>query len=87
MPLAPSFPPALLLTSYMEARSMLPTLVSPSIWQVRMRMTRDYTSLTTGVVGFSGMILWWVRILNEFEVAGERLHRMARLTQTLICHV
>ena len=23
-------------------------------------------------VGFSSMILWWVRILNEFEIAGNR---------------
>lgn len=25
-----------------------------------------------GAVGFSGMILWWVRIFNEFEVSGAR---------------
>jgi hypothetical protein len=28
-------------------------------------------SLTTVAVGFSSMILWWVRVLNEFEVSGE----------------
>ncbi|KAJ8520559.1 hypothetical protein ONZ45_g2613 [Pleurotus djamor] len=27
-------------------------------------------------VGFSGMILWWVRILNEFEVQGNSLERI-----------
>ncbi|TFK46964.1 multidrug resistance-associated ABC transporter [Heliocybe sulcata] len=30
----------------------------------------------TMAVGFSGMILWWVRILNEFEVAGISLERI-----------
>lgn len=30
----------------------------------------------TMAVGFSGMILWWVRILNEFEVAGNSLERI-----------
>lgn len=38
---------------------------------------QDQTSSTTGfslnmAVGFSGMILWWVRMLNEFEVQGNR---------------
>lgn len=23
-------------------------------------------------VGFNGMILWWVRMLNEFEVSGKQ---------------
>ncbi|KZO93694.1 ATP-binding cassette transporter [Calocera viscosa TUFC12733] len=27
-------------------------------------------------VGFSGMILWWVRVLNEFEIAGNSLERI-----------
>ncbi|KAI1795060.1 hypothetical protein LXA43DRAFT_1080347 [Ganoderma leucocontextum] len=27
-------------------------------------------------VGFSSMILWWIRILNEFEVAGNSLERV-----------
>ncbi|TFY70118.1 hypothetical protein EVJ58_g61 [Rhodofomes roseus] len=27
-------------------------------------------------VGFSGMILWWVRIFNEFEVSGNSLERI-----------
>ncbi|KAI0638608.1 multidrug resistance-associated ABC transporter [Trametes polyzona] len=27
-------------------------------------------------VGFSGMILWWIRILNEFEVNGNSLERI-----------
>jgi hypothetical protein len=27
-------------------------------------------------VGFSSMILWWVRILNEVEVSGELLSRV-----------
>ncbi|KAI0344119.1 multidrug resistance-associated ABC transporter [Trametopsis cervina] len=30
----------------------------------------------TMAVGFSGMILWWVRLLNEFEVAGNSLERI-----------
>ena len=33
-------------------------------------------------VGFSSMILWWVRILNEFEVSGNRwafLNKLARV--------
>ncbi|KAI0085671.1 P-loop containing nucleoside triphosphate hydrolase protein [Irpex rosettiformis] len=30
----------------------------------------------TMAVGFSGMILWWVRILNEFEIAGNSLERI-----------
>lgn len=38
---------------------------------------QDQKSSTTGfslnmAVGFSGMILWWVRILNQFEVEGNR---------------
>ncbi|THH12876.1 hypothetical protein EW146_g7283 [Bondarzewia mesenterica] len=30
----------------------------------------------TMVVGFSGLILWWVRCLNEFEVSGNSLERI-----------
>ncbi|EKM60769.1 uncharacterized protein PHACADRAFT_246884 [Phanerochaete carnosa HHB-10118-sp] len=30
----------------------------------------------TMAVGFSGMILWWVRTLNEFEVSGNSLERI-----------
>ncbi|KAI0697137.1 multidrug resistance-associated ABC transporter [Cytidiella melzeri] len=30
----------------------------------------------TMAVGFSNMILWWVRILNEFEVSGNSLERI-----------
>ncbi|ETW87620.1 ABC transporter [Heterobasidion irregulare TC 32-1] len=30
----------------------------------------------TMAVGFSGMILWWVRCLNEFEVSGNSLERI-----------
>ncbi|KAI0052513.1 P-loop containing nucleoside triphosphate hydrolase protein [Auriscalpium vulgare] len=30
----------------------------------------------TMAVGFSGMILWWVRILNEFEIQGNSLERI-----------
>ncbi|KDQ56808.1 hypothetical protein JAAARDRAFT_36283 [Jaapia argillacea MUCL 33604] len=30
----------------------------------------------TMAVGFSGMILWWVRILNQFEVDGNSLERI-----------
>ncbi|KAJ2927022.1 hypothetical protein H1R20_g10047, partial [Candolleomyces eurysporus] len=29
-------------------------------------------------VGFSGVILWWVRVLNEFEVQGNSLERVDR---------
>jgi hypothetical protein len=37
------------------------------LWPCRRR------ALTTGasLVGFSGMILWWVRVLNDFEVQGK----------------
>ncbi|KAI4529011.1 P-loop containing nucleoside triphosphate hydrolase protein [Schizophyllum commune Loenen D] len=42
---------------------------------------QDQKSSTTGfslnmAVGFSGMILWWVRILNQFEVEGNSLERI-----------
>ncbi|KAI0052512.1 hypothetical protein FA95DRAFT_1675194 [Auriscalpium vulgare] len=30
----------------------------------------------TMAVGFSGMILWWVRILNDFEIQGNSLERI-----------
>ncbi|EIM92492.1 uncharacterized protein STEHIDRAFT_127305 [Stereum hirsutum FP-91666 SS1] len=30
----------------------------------------------TMAVGFSGLILWWVRVLNEFEVSGNSLERI-----------
>jgi hypothetical protein len=33
-------------------------------------------------VAFSSMILWWVRILNEFEVSGKSLANF-RLTRLL----
>ncbi|PCH33304.1 hypothetical protein WOLCODRAFT_135046 [Wolfiporia cocos MD-104 SS10] len=32
-------------------------------------------------VGFSGMILWWVRVFNEFEVAGISLERIEQYVQ------
>ncbi len=37
---------------------------------------RDYicSSLTSNIVGFSSMVLWWVRNFNEFEVQGESSH-------------
>ncbi|KZT06271.1 P-loop containing nucleoside triphosphate hydrolase protein [Laetiporus sulphureus 93-53] len=40
-----------------------------------------FTASNTGfslnmAVGFSGMILWWVRVLNEFEVSGNSLERI-----------
>ena len=31
-------------------------------------------------VGFSGMILWWIRICNEFEVNGNSLERVQQYT-------
>ena len=31
-------------------------------------------------VGFSSMILWWIRILNEFEVNGNSLERVQQYT-------
>lgn len=34
----------------------------------------DFRSHLT--VGFSSMILWWIRILNEVEVNGELLSRI-----------
>ena len=33
-------------------------------------------SLTLHVVGFSSQILWWIRVLNDFEVAGNSLERI-----------
>jgi ABC-type bacteriocin/lantibiotic exporter with double-glycine peptidase domain len=27
-------------------------------------------------IGFSGMILWWVRVLNDFEIQGNSLERI-----------
>lgn len=30
--------------------------------------------LSLFTVAFSGMILWWVRMLNQLEVNGERFH-------------
>ncbi|KAJ3556484.1 hypothetical protein NM688_g2007 [Phlebia brevispora] len=30
----------------------------------------------TMAVGFSGMILWWIRLLNDFEVSGNSLERI-----------
>ncbi|KAG5653497.1 hypothetical protein H0H81_012707 [Sphagnurus paluster] len=32
-------------------------------------------------VGFSGMILWWVRVLNDFEVSGNSLERIQGYVQ------
>ncbi|GLB36501.1 putative atp-binding cassette [Lyophyllum shimeji] len=32
-------------------------------------------------VGFSGMILWWVRVLNDFEVQGNSLERIQGYTR------
>ncbi|CCM01503.1 uncharacterized protein FIBRA_03559 [Fibroporia radiculosa] len=32
-------------------------------------------------VGFSGMILWWVRLVNEFEVSGNSLERIEQYVQ------
>ncbi|PBK69165.1 hypothetical protein ARMSODRAFT_1019154 [Armillaria solidipes] len=42
---------------------------------------QDRTASTTGfslnmAIGFSGLILWWVRTLNEFEVQGNSLERI-----------
>ncbi|PBK89704.1 hypothetical protein ARMGADRAFT_1167459 [Armillaria gallica] len=42
---------------------------------------QDRTASTTGfslnmAIGFSGLILWWVRKLNEFEVQGNSLERI-----------
>ncbi|KAK0478556.1 hypothetical protein IW261DRAFT_1551827 [Armillaria novae-zelandiae] len=42
---------------------------------------QDRTASTTGfslnmAIGFSGLILWWVRTLNEFEVQGTLLERI-----------
>ncbi|KAF9458727.1 P-loop containing nucleoside triphosphate hydrolase protein [Collybia nuda] len=42
---------------------------------------RGQTASNTGfslnmAVGFSGMILWWVRVLNDFEVQGNSLERI-----------
>ncbi|KAF7798640.1 hypothetical protein EIP86_009863 [Pleurotus ostreatoroseus] len=31
---------------------------------------------TLSQVGFSGMILWWIRLLNDFEVSGNSLERI-----------
>lgn len=58
------------------------TQVSPSTWQVGMALTRDNTLLTNHLVGFSGMILWWVRIVNEFEVAGKLPSASPLITDT-----
>ena len=61
-------------------------LVSPSTWQVRVESVSGATLLNDDIsVGFSGMILWWVRILNEFEVAGGLFS--ARLTHSRRLHV
>ena len=32
-------------------------------------------------VGFSSMIMWWVRCLNEFEVSGNRYDMLALFTE------
>jgi hypothetical protein len=37
-------------------------------------------------VGFSSMILWWVRILNEFEIAGNRLAFFAEPARAFLTH-
>lgn len=44
---------------------------SPSTWQVR-RPQPLYpmeVPIDSSQVGFSGMILWWIRAMNEFEVS------------------
>ncbi|KAF9015463.1 ATP-binding cassette transporter [Cyathus striatus] len=42
---------------------------------------QNHTASNTGfslnmAIGFSGMILWWVRVLNDFEVQGNSLERI-----------
>ncbi|KAF7366640.1 ATP-binding cassette transporter [Mycena sanguinolenta] len=32
-------------------------------------------------IGFSGMILWWVRVLNDFEIQGNSLERIRAYTE------
>lgn len=34
------------------------------------------------LVGFSSMILWWVRVFNEFEVSGMPLQYLTTLIRT-----
>lgn len=61
-----------LLTWSMGVRSLRRTLDSLSIWPVRKppRKLQRGSAEIIRTVGFSTMILWWVRTFNEFEVAG-----------------
>ncbi|KAH6916807.1 ATP-binding cassette transporter [Coprinopsis sp. MPI-PUGE-AT-0042] len=47
---------------------------------------QDHTASNTGfslnmAVGFSSMILWWIRVLNDFEVQGNSLERIETYVQ------
>ena len=42
-------------------------------------------SLTSYPVGFSGMILWWVRVLNDFEVNSEHIISRATFLHVFLC--
>ncbi|KAF9078326.1 hypothetical protein BDP27DRAFT_1412327 [Rhodocollybia butyracea] len=47
------------------------------IYVVRATDASDIGFSLNMAVGFSGMILWWIRILNQFEVRGNSLERIA----------
>lgn len=58
----------------MDIRLTQPAIpVSPLIWQVRRGCTTTVAPKLIFIlsVAFSSLILWWVRILNQFEVSGK----------------